>query len=146
MFAWWLLTLIQEGQPAPAPGGTPAPAADGGLWTMLVPMGLIFIVFYFLLIRPQQKQARERENMIGNLRKRDVVITSGGLKGRIVKIRDNEMLLVIDEKKDVTIRVLRSAVVALDQKGDAEEDEASKKDGDSETDDENESKSSEEKK
>ncbi len=146
MFAWWLLTLIQEGQPAPAPGGTPVPQQDGGLWTMLVPMALIFVVFYFLLIRPQQKQARERENMIGNLRKRDLVITSGGIKGRIVKIRDNEMLLLIDEKKDVTIRVLRSAVVALDQKGDAEEDEAPKKDGDSEADEENESKSSEEKK
>jgi preprotein translocase subunit YajC len=128
-----LLILLQEGgQPPPVGGeGVPTAAPPGGdIWTMLIPMILIFVVFYFLLIRPQQRQAREREQMIGNLRRRDLVVTSGGIKGRIEKIRDNEMTLVIDEKKDVRIRVLKSAVVALDQKGDAEETESSK-DGDS---------------
>jgi preprotein translocase subunit YajC len=63
--------------------------------------------------------------MLKNLRKRDIVVTSGGIKGRIVKIRDTAMTLVIDEKKDVRVEVLRSAVVALDQKGDDDDEEDS---------------------
>jgi len=66
----------------------------GGL-EQFVPLVLIIVVFYFLLIRPQQKQAREHRAMVENLKKNDQVVTSGGLYGRIEEIQGDQLRLEI---------------------------------------------------
>lgn len=125
------------GQPAegPPPAGQPAPeASDGGGWGMLIPFALIFVVFYFLLIRPQQKQTKERESMVSNLRRGDRVVTSGGIKGRIQKIKDNDVYILVDEKNGTVLHFIKSAVVMLEQKGeDSESSEGKKEEKGSET-------------
>ena len=73
-----------------------------------VPMILIFVIFYFLLIRPQQKQQKEQQNTLQNLQKNDEVITNGGLHGTIVGIKDKTFLLRISD--DVKVEIEKSAV------------------------------------
>ena len=87
-----------------------APAAAGGMGAIaqFVPLILIFVVFYFLLIRPQQKKAKEHQNYLANLKKGDKVITSGGIHGQIAGMTDNIVTLEIAE--NVRIKVNRGAI------------------------------------
>ena len=73
-----------------------------------IPIILIFVVFYFLLIRPQQKRAKEHREMIKNLKKGDEIITSGGLYGKIVGITDEFLTLEVAE--NVKVKVARNYV------------------------------------
>lgn len=87
-------------------GGAPPGCAGGGMQIgMLVVM---FAVFYFLIIRPQQKRQREHDDMLKALHKGQVVRTSGGIRGEIVEIDDREVTLRIAEK--IKINVLRSHI------------------------------------
>lgn len=97
---------------APAPGG-----AD--LLLQFMPFVLIMIIMYFLLIRPQQRRAKEHREMIGNLRRGDTVVMNGGLIGKIAKIvDDHEMLLEVGEAGSKTqVRVARGFVSELRIKG-----------------------------
>ncbi len=76
-----------------------------------LPLILIFLVFYFLLIRPQQKKEKERKNMINTLKKGDYVVTTGGVYGTVVSIKPNAIELKIDE--NVKIQLLKNAVTSL---------------------------------
>ena len=71
-------------------------------------MVLMFAVFWFLLIRPQSKKAKEHANMLNNLKKGDQVVTRGGVVGKISGIQDNVLVIEIQEK--VRVRVLKSYV------------------------------------
>jgi preprotein translocase subunit YajC len=86
-------------------------AADGGGFTAFVPLILMFAIFYFLLIRPQQKKAKEHQAMINALKKGDRVITSGGIHGRITSVDDTTITLEIAEK--VKIKVSRGNIGAV---------------------------------
>lgn len=88
---------------APAAG-----AAGGGFAGQLIMIGLIFGVFYFLLIRPQQKQVKQHQAFLNNLKKGNKVITKGGIHGTITALTDTVVTLEI--AKDVTIKVSRDAI------------------------------------
>ena len=79
------------------------PQAGGGgeanMFASLMPFALIFIVFYFLLIRPQQKKAKEQKQMLAALKKGDAVITAGGMFGRIVEVDGDVMVVDLGETK-----------------------------------------------
>ena len=91
---------------------SPAYAATGGAgggWESFIPLILIFVVFYFLLIRPQQKKVKEHRAMVSALRRGDKVVTSGGIIGTISRVvDDNEVLLEVAE--NVRVRVLRGTI------------------------------------
>jgi preprotein translocase subunit YajC len=91
---------------------TPAYAqAAGGAsaFTSFVPLILIFAIMYFLLIRPQQKKAKEHTNMVKALRRGDQVVTAGGLIGKVVKVKEsNEVELEI--ATGVKVRVVQSTI------------------------------------
>ncbi|MBF0257333.1 MAG: preprotein translocase subunit YajC [Desulfamplus sp.] len=93
-------------------GASGAPA--GGGFTAFVPLILMFVIFYFLLIRPQQKKAKEHQNMVNNLKKGDRIITSGGVHGTIISLGDTTVSLEIAE--NVKIKINRGNVAALNQK------------------------------
>ncbi|HKK98792.1 MAG TPA: preprotein translocase subunit YajC [Desulfotignum sp.] len=84
--------------------------AAGGLAGFL-PIIILFAIFYFLLIRPQQKKAKEHREMIANLKKGSRIITSGGIYGTIIAIDDTTIGLEIAEK--VKIKISRGNVAAL---------------------------------
>ncbi|MCP4677862.1 MAG: preprotein translocase subunit YajC [Deltaproteobacteria bacterium] len=77
--------------------------------TMIIMMLAMVAVFYFLLIRPQQKKAKEHQNMLGELKKGDEVVTGGGLVGKVTGISDKLLTLEVSEK--VRVRVVKSQVV-----------------------------------
>lgn len=77
----------------------------------LVPLLLIVLIMYFLIIRPQMQQAKAHKLMIENLRRGDLIITQGGLIGKIAKIKDEE--LEVEVASDVKVRVVRSTVKGL---------------------------------
>lgn len=83
------------------------------------PIILIFAIFYFLIIRPQQKRERERKNMLDNLQEGDEIITIGGIFGRILNIKDDVVTLEVGDK--VKIKVTRSAIGNVIKKADKAE-------------------------
>jgi preprotein translocase subunit YajC len=82
----------------------------------IVPFILIFIIMYFLMIRPQQKRQKDHQEMIKNVRRGDQIVMSGGLIGKVVKVSDdNELELEIAD--NVRVRVSRSAIADVRSKG-----------------------------
>ena len=81
---------------------------DGGLMGLL-PFVLIFVVFYFLLIRPQQKRAKEHKSMVEALKRGDKVVTSGGIVGKVSKVVDDQYVDV-EIASDVKVKVVRSTI------------------------------------
>lgn len=86
----------------------------GGDWSFIVVMGILFAIFYFLLIRPQQQKQKELKSLLENLAHGDTVLTSGGIHGKIVGLTDNVVSLEIADK--VKIKVSRSFISAVLQK------------------------------
>ena len=72
-----------------------------------IPLILIFVIFYFFLIRPQQKKAKEHKLMVENLRRGDKVITSGGIAGTVERVIDNDMVEVLISE-NVKVEVVKS--------------------------------------
>ena len=75
-----------------------------------IPIILIFVIMYFLLIRPQQKKIKEHKNMVDNLRRGFQVLTQGGIIGKITKVKEGEEIEV-ELAKDVKVSVIRSTIV-----------------------------------
>jgi preprotein translocase subunit YajC len=73
------------------------------MWTFMAPMVLMVVIFYFLLIRPQQRKAKEHRNFLDNLKRGDRVITTGGLCGEIIAINDQILTLEIADKVRVEV-------------------------------------------
>lgn len=92
--------------------------ATGGLMGML-PIILMFVILYFLMIRPQMKRQKEHRNLVAALAKGDEVITSGGLLGKVTKVGDNYINLEIAELSDKPVEVVlqRNAVSNVLPKG-----------------------------
>ena len=79
-------------------------------------MVLVFVIFYFLMLRPQQKRVKQHQEMIKNLRRGDTVITSGGLVGKVTKVVDDDQIEV-EIADDVRVRQMRSMVADVRAKG-----------------------------
>jgi len=107
-------------------GGTPASGNPMGslFFTVIVPFAGIFLIFYFLMIRPQRKTEKERQAMLKALKKNDKVVTIGGIHGVVANVGEKKVVLKIDESKDVRVNFSRSAiarVVARDEEEDTKE-------------------------
>jgi preprotein translocase subunit YajC len=85
----------------------PAPGGPSGLISF-APLILVFVVFYFLLIRPQQKKAKGHQQMLGQLKKNDDVMTSGGIYGKVVNLTD--AVVTLEVAPNVRIRVHRPQI------------------------------------
>ena len=94
---------------AAAPEGQPDPLMS------FLPLILIFVVFYFLLIRPQTKRAKEHKKMVSELKNGDEVVTSGGVLGRIVEAGDQ--FLTLEVADGVNLKIQRNTVAAVVPKG-----------------------------
>lgn len=108
--------LISNAFAQAAPGAAADPS--GGLMGLL-PIILMFVVLWFLMIRPQMKKAKEQQKLIGGLQKGDEIVTLGGMAGRITKVGENYLTLDVAEGKDGPVEVLvqKHAVSALLPKG-----------------------------
>jgi len=100
-----------EVQPADADAPAGAPAQQGGGFGMFVPMLLIFAIFYFMMIKPQQRKEKERRKMIQELRAGAKVVFAGGFIGTIVEAK--EKTFKIEIAGDVVVEVARASVQGL---------------------------------
>lgn len=88
----------------------------GGAFDLLVPLAVMFVIMYFLIIRPQRQQAKKRAEMLSAVRRNDTVITGGGLIAKVTKvIDDNE--IEVELSKDVRVKILRSTLADVRVKG-----------------------------
>lgn len=121
-----LSLLISEAfaQTVPA-AGTAAPAATGGgaeaMLMQFVPLILIFAVFYFILIRPQQKRFEQHKSMLEGLRRGDRVVTGGGIIGTIIKTEGNDEV-VVEISENVKVRVQKSSITSVVAKPEPQKD------------------------
>lgn len=112
-----LLQPDVSGGPVTAPptgGGSPSPIPGCGGGPM--DFGLILLMFavlYFLMIRPQQKRAKEHENMMGALKKGDIVRTNGGVRGEVTALDDRDITIEVADR--TRIKVLKTHIAGLDQ-------------------------------
>lgn len=90
--------------------------ADGGMLTSLLPFVLIFVIMYFLILRPQQKRVKQHQEMVKNVRRGDTVITNGGLVGKVTKVIDEEQI-EIEIGENVRIRQMRQMLSEVRAKG-----------------------------
>jgi preprotein translocase subunit YajC len=97
--------LISPAYAQAAAGGDPASA-----FTAFIPLILIFVVFYFLLIRPQQKKMKEHRAMLEAVRRGDRIVTNGGIIGLVTKVMEAERELQVEIAEGVRVRVLRDMV------------------------------------
>ena len=114
-----LLQPDVSGGPVPVPPGgdggpVPGPMGCGGGGTEQIGLLLLmFAVLYFLMIRPQQKRAKQHEAMMGALQKGDIVRTNGGIRGEITALDERDVTIEVADR--TRIKVLRSHVAGLDQ-------------------------------
>ena len=104
--------------PAYAQGAADAGAAPGGFTAILLqtaPLLLIFVIFYFLLIRPQQKRMKAHQVMVQSAQIRDTVITNGGLVGKVTKVDEHE--LEIEIAQGIKVRVIKSMLADIRKHG-----------------------------
>jgi preprotein translocase subunit YajC len=108
---------------------TPAYAQSGiggGAFDLLgpvLPIALVFVIMYFLMIRPQQQRAKQHQSMIQSLRRGDTVITSGGLIGRVTKVVDDDQIEV-EIADGVRVRQMRGMVTEVRAKGEPVKEES----------------------
>lgn len=98
-------TSLLVSQGAAAAGQPPGPG-----WEQFIFLGLFVAIFYFLLIRPQNKRRKEHQELMGGLAKGDEVVTAGGIVGKITKVEDDFVVMKVD--KAVELRFQKSAVGA----------------------------------
>jgi preprotein translocase subunit YajC len=108
------LSLISEAW-AEAPAAAAGAPAQGSPFMTLIMLGVLFAAFYFILIRPQAKRAKEHKAMIAALAKGDEVVTTGGVLGRVTEL--GEGYITVDIAKGVEIKVQRQAVQTVLPKG-----------------------------
>jgi len=85
---------------------------SGSGFAQFIPLILIFVIFYFFLIRPQQKKIKEHKAMVGSLKRGDEVITSGGIFGKIEKVHEDDKVdLIISD--GITVQVVKSTIQSL---------------------------------
>lgn len=85
---------------------------EGGAFAQFLPLILIFLIMYFLLIRPQQKKVKEHQAMVAALRRGDQVVTQGGLIGKVTKVKDDTEVEV-ELAEGVKVRVVRSTIASV---------------------------------
>jgi preprotein translocase subunit YajC len=108
-----------------------AQAAGGDANSMLVsllPFVLIFVIMYFLILRPQQKRVKQHQEMVKNVRRGDTVVTSGGLIGKVTKVIDDDQL-EIELADGVKVRQVRQMVSDVRAKGEPVKGEPAKSEG-----------------
>jgi preprotein translocase subunit YajC len=103
---------------------TPAFAQGAGAATsgtdialQVVPFVLIFVIMYFLILRPQQRRQRDHQDMVKNVRRGDTVVTTGGIVGRVAKVTDEASEIEVEIAEGVRVKVVRTMIAEVRAKG-----------------------------
>ncbi len=99
-------------------------AAQGNPMMQFLPlMVIMFAVMYFLIIRPQKQKEKKRQEMITNVRKQDRIVTAGGVHGVVVSVKEDEVIVRVDDAKDVKLKIDKSALTSVSAPRDGKEED-----------------------
>jgi len=99
-------------------------AAQGNPMMQFLPLLIImFAIMYFLIIRPQKTKEKKRLELISNVRKQDRIVTTGGVHGVVTSVKENEVLIRVDDAKDVKLKIDKSAITSVTAPRDEKEDD-----------------------
>jgi len=101
--------LLQAGTPN-APQGAGEEHEQPPSYHIFIMLGVMFLIFWFLLIRPQRKEQKKKQEMVDSLKKNDHVLTNGGI---VHSVKDNEVVLKIDEQGNVKVKFTKGAIAAV---------------------------------
>ncbi|MEM9724673.1 MAG: preprotein translocase subunit YajC [Pseudomonadota bacterium] len=99
--------------PAYAQSAGGAPPGQGSILELLIPFALIFVIMYFLIIRPQQRRVKEHQEMIAALRRGDEVVTAGGVVAKITKVKEGEDEVEGEIADGVRVRIVKATIGAV---------------------------------
>ena len=108
---------------SPAYAQAASPFGGDSMLVSLLPFILIFVIMYFLILRPQQKRQKQHQEMVKNVRRGDTVITSGGLVGKVTKVSDDDQIEV-EVADGVRVRQMRSMIADVRAKGEPVKEES----------------------
>jgi preprotein translocase subunit YajC len=108
---------------SPAYAQAASPFGGDSMLVSLLPFILIFVIMYFLILRPQQKRQKQHQEMVKNVRRGDTVVTSGGLVGKVTKVSDDEQIEV-EVADGVRVRQMRSMIADVRAKGEPVKEES----------------------
>lgn len=97
-----------------SPGGATGAGGAAGAFQQFIPLALMFAIFYFLLIRPQQKKAKEHRALLESIKKGDQVITAGGVHGKVASVEDG--IVGLEIATGVVIKITKSYIAAINNK------------------------------
>jgi len=109
----------------PQGGGTGGQTGSSSWVTMLVTFGLIIVIFYFLIIRPQRKKQKDAQSMLSSLRKGDRVATIGGIRGTVQSVKESTVVLKVDDNTKIEFN--KSAISAVLERREEEVEEGKEK-------------------
>jgi preprotein translocase subunit YajC len=107
----------------PAFAQTPFSGGEGGMLMSLLPFVLIFVIMYFLILRPQQRRVKAHQVMVKNVRRGDTVITNGGLVGKVTMVVD-DVQIEVEIADNVRVRQLRGMISDVRAKGEPVKEDA----------------------
>jgi len=107
----YLFVLAAESAP-PAPG--PQPGPEAGMMQMLLMIGPMIVIFWLLIWRPESKRRKSHETLMNTLKPKDKVVTVGGMHGTVVDLDKDDVVLLIDPKKDIKVKFRRSSVSSIE--------------------------------
>lgn len=96
-----------------------AGAGGADMFIQLVPLLAMFVIFYFLMIRPQQARAKAHREMVASIRRGDTVILSSGIIGKVAKAKDGDAEIDVEIAKETVVKVLRGTITEVRGKGEA---------------------------
>ncbi len=101
---------------------TPAYAQSTGsggsdLFMSLVPLLLMFVIFYFLLFRPQQKRMQEHREMVAGVKRGDTIVTAGGIVGKVARAKQDDVEIEVEIAENTRVRVIRHTITEVRGKG-----------------------------
>jgi preprotein translocase subunit YajC len=111
------LILLAEAQ---APGAGDAKPGGGGMWNMVILLGILGLIFYFMVIKPQKNQKKKHADMVSTLKAGDEIVTIGGIHGTIFAVKKGTFVMKVDEKSKIEMSM--GSIARL--KGDGEDADA----------------------
>lgn len=99
-----------------SPAYAQAAGAAQSIFDMVIPFALIIVLFYFLLIRPQQKRVKQHREMVSNVRRGDTVVTAGGMIGKVTKVLEDGAEIMVEIAENVRVRVVASTLTDVRSK------------------------------
>jgi len=94
-----------------------AQAGGSDFMIQLLPILLMFVIFYFLLLRPQQQRVKQHREMVANIRRGDVVVTGGGIIGKVTRVKEGEAEIEVEIAENTRVRIVRGTLTEVRVKG-----------------------------